>query len=74
MFKGSLINQKSVTYTPPNRINFLMFTFELDTWSGDSSSDFTLKRYLFGGVMVAKNADLDKYIYSGYDIGFDSEF
>ena len=28
--------------------------------------------YLFGSVKLAKNADLDKYIYSGYGIGFDS--
>ena len=39
-------------------------------------SDFTLKYCLFGGVKLAKNADPDKYIYSGYGIGFDfrSEF
>ena len=30
----------------------------------------------FGGVKLVKNADQDKYVYSGYDIGFDlrSEF
>ena len=38
--------------------------------------DFTLKDCLFGGVKLAENADLDKYIYSGYGTGFDlhSEF
>ena len=34
--------------------------------------DFTLKDCLFGGVKLAKNAEWDKYVYSGYGIGFDS--
>ena len=36
------------------------------------NSDSTLMDYLFGSVKLAKNADLDKYIYSGYGIGFNS--
>ena len=40
--------------------------------SRDLNSKFTLKDCLFGGVKLTKNADLDKYIYSGYGIGFDS--
>ena len=31
-----------------------------------------MKDCLFGGVKLAKNADPDKYVYSGYIIGFDS--
>ena len=27
---------------------------------------------MFGGVKLAKNADMDKYVYSGYGTGFDS--
>ena len=40
------------------------------------NTDFTLKDCLFGGVKLAKNADPDKYVYTGYGIGFDlrSEF
>ena len=35
-------------------------------------SDYpTLENYLFGGVSLTKNADIDKYKYSGYGIGFD---
>ena len=34
--------------------------------------DFNLKSCLFGAVKLTKNADLDKYSYSGYGIGFDS--
>ena len=33
----------------------------------------TLENCLFGSVKLTKNADIDKYRYSGYDIGFDRE-
>ena len=64
-------NNKNATYTPPNRINFFI-VYKLDTWSRDLNSDFPLKGCLFGGIKLAKNADLDKYIYSGYSIRFNS--
>ena len=35
-------------------------------------NDPTLKDCLFGAVTLTKNADIDKYGYSGYGIGFDS--
>ena len=41
---------------------------------GGSSShvnDPTPKNCLFGAVTLTKNADIDKYGYSGYGIGFD---
>ena len=35
-------------------------------------SDYpTLENYLFGGVSLTKNADIDKYKYSGYGTGLD---
>ena len=42
--------------------------------SGASSShinDPTLKNCLFGAVTLTKNADINKYGYSGYGIGID---
>ena len=45
---------------------------KLGTWSRDLNSDFTLKDYFFRGVKLAKNADADKYIYTGFGIGFNS--
>ena len=39
--------------------------------SGSNNSDPTLKNCLFGAVTLTKNADIDKYGYSGYGIGFD---
>ena len=35
-----------------------------------SNSDPTIKNYLFDAVGLTKNADIDKYSYSGYGIGF----
>ena len=39
--------------------------------SSSSDSDPTLKNCLFGAVTLTKNADIEKYKYSGYGIGFD---
>ena len=39
--------------------------------SGSHSDGPTLKSCLFGAVTSTKNADFDKYGYSGYGIGFD---
>ena len=39
--------------------------------SGSNNNDHTLKNCLFGAVTLTKNADIDKYGYSGYGIGFD---
>ena len=44
--------------------------YELDA-SSFNSSDPTLKTCLFGAVTLTKNADIEKYGYSGYGIGFD---
>ena len=45
--------------------------YELDTWSQELHSGFILKDCLFGGVELAENAKPDKYMDSGYCIGFD---
>ena len=39
--------------------------------SSSSDSDPTLRNCLFGAVTLTKNADIEKYRYSGYGIGFD---
>ena len=43
--------------------------YELDKIDVKTSS--TLVNYLFGAVSLTKNADVDKYKYSAYRIGFD---
>ena len=39
--------------------------------AGSHNNDHALKICLFGAVTLTKNADIDKYGYSGYGIGFD---
>ena len=68
-FKGSCLKQESkAPFTPKNEVS-LFIDYELDTWSLYLNTDFTLKDCLFGSVKITKNADPDKYKYSGYGIG-----
>ena len=39
--------------------------------SSSHNNDPTLKNCLFGAVTLTKNADIDKYGYSGHGIGFE---
>ena len=39
--------------------------------SSSHNNDPALKNCLFGAVTLTKNADIDKYKYSGHGIGFD---
>ena len=48
----------------------LFIVYELETWSRDLSTDFTLGECLFGAVKSTRNADPGKY--SGYVTGFDA--
>ena len=41
-------------------------------WPYNLSAEFTIGNCLFGTVKLAKNADVDKYGYSGSFIGFDA--
>ena len=44
--------------------------YEINLWLSKQSAYFTLGNFLFGAVKLTKNADFDKYKYSGYGIGF----
>ena len=41
------------------------------TASSSNSDDPTVRNSLFGAVRLTKNANIDNYKYSGYEIGFD---
>ena len=56
----------------PNKVVNLHISYILSPWLRNLKTGFTLNNCLFGSVNVTKNADLDKYMYSGYGIGFDS--
>ena len=68
-FTGSCLKQPKFTYTH-GKVVSIYTVYELGpSSSGDSNP--TLKHCLFGAVTLTKNADIDKYGYSGYGIGFD---
>ena len=62
---------KNNTSIPKRLINLYIF-YTLGPQLRNLNKDFTLGIYLFGCVKLTKNADLDKYKYTGYSIGFDS--
>ena len=68
-FTGSCLKQPKVLYTHGKVVN-IYIVYELSA-SSSHNNDPTLKNCLFGAVTLAKNADFDKYGYSGYGIGFD---
>ena len=68
-FTGSCLKQPKFTFTYKKVVN-IYIVYELDA-SGSHSSDPTIKKFLFGAVTLTKNADIEKYKYSGYGIGFD---
>ena len=68
-FNGSILRQPKVSYTHKKAVN-IYIVYKL-AGSSPHSEDPTLKNCLFGVVTLTKNADIDKYGYSGYGIGFD---
>ena len=70
-FKESCLKQEDKAAFTPNNVVNLFIAYELDTWSKNLNAEFTLKDCWFGNVKITKNADPDKFSYSGYGIGFD---
>ena len=52
------------------KVENIYIVYELGA-SSSHNNDPTLKHCLLGAVTLTKNADIDKYEYSGYGIGFD---
>ena len=68
-FTGSCLKQPKITYTHKNVVNiYIVYKLVASTSHID---DPTFKNCLFGAVTLTKNADIGKYRYSGYGIGFD---
>ena len=63
-FSGSCLKQYEFIFNHRNVVN-IYIVYELGA-SSCSDSDPTLKNCLFGAVALTKNADIDKYGYSGY--------
>ena len=68
-FTGSCLKQPKVSYTHGKVVN-IYIVYELGV-SSSHINDPTLKNVLFSAVILTKNADIEKYEYSGYGIGFD---
>ena len=68
-FTRSCLKQSSHSLTHKKIVN-IYIVYELAA-SSSHDSDPTLKNCLFGAVTLTKNADIEKYKYSGYGIGFD---
>ena len=68
-FTGSFLQQKAVTYSHKKVAN-LYVVYEITNFHGIDNYP-TLANALFGAGKLTKNADIDKYKYSGYGIGFD---
>ena len=67
---GSCLKQSNkLTYTHGKKVN-IYIVYELGA-SSSNVNDPPLKNCLLGAVTLTKNADIDKYGYSGYGIGFD---
>ena len=69
-FNGHCLIKKNISI--PKKVVNLYISYTLGPQLRNSNTDFTLSNCLFGSVKLTKNADLDKYKYSGYGIGFDS--
>ena len=68
-FNGDLLRQIQVTYNHGPVVNIYIV---YETTSDTKTSNVTLENCLFSAIKLTKNADVDKYKYSGYGIGFDS--
>ena len=68
-FNGSFLNRFPPTMSNKNVVNTYI---DYEITSGYKDINYpTLENYLFGSVELTKNADIDKYGYFGYGIGFD---
>ena len=68
-FKESCLKQSNYIFTHKKIVN-IYIVYELGA-SSSHISDPRLKNCLFGAVGLTKNADIDKYKYSGCGIGID---
>ena len=70
-FKCSFLNRFPPTMPHRNVVNIYIF-HEITSDYKDINYP-TLESWLFGSVKLTKNADIDKYRYFGYGIGFDRQ-
>ena len=59
-FEGSCLKQEDKALFIPNNGANLFIVYELDNWSRNLNTHFTLKDCSFGAVKLTKNSDSDK--------------
>ena len=69
-FTGSCLKKDKVTFNHKKVVN-IYIVYELNKIADIGNNFPTLQNALFGAVTLTKNADIYKYGYSGYGIGFD---
>ena len=70
-FNGSCLKQDKIMYTHGEIVNIYTVYEIVGSYNDDNYP--TLKKVLFGAVKLTRNADINKYRYSGYRIGFDGK-
>ena len=68
-FSGICLKQDKITHTP-GKIANISIVYEINK-NDLTSGDPTLENCLLEAVSLTKNADIDKYKYSGYGLEFD---
>ena len=68
LFGGSCLKRDKIIYTHGKIVN-ICIVYKLSPALNDFN--FALENCWFGAVELTKNADIDKYKYSGYGTGFD---
>ena len=69
-FVESCLKQDKLTHARGKIVN-IYIVYEINLWNYRYSDYPTLGTCLFGTIKLVKNADIDKYKYSGYGTGFD---
>ena len=69
-FSGNCSKQNAITCNHGKPVN-IYIVYEINKKDNTTISDPVLENCLSGAVTLTKNADIDKYKYSGYGIGFD---
>ena len=69
-FEYQCLRQDEITLTDKKTVN-IYTVYETNLWDRGCDDYPVLENSLFGAVKLVKNADIDKYKYSGYDTGFD---
>ena len=69
-FTGSCLKQDKITFTHGKTVD-IYIVYEISDSTRGYDDYPVLENCLFGAAKLTKNADIDKYKYYGYDIGFD---